>query len=322
MKEEEIRPKDLFERYIELSKADANLLDRDEFDLIPECLACKSAKIFEKFKKFGFSFFECSDCGSLFCNPRPTREQLSLFYSASESSRYWSNIFLPAVEQSRNEKLYEPKAEKLLSIINNHKIDVSYLCDSGAGIGLFLDAMRKKLPETQFCAIEPNVDSCRILKQKGYTVYDKTLEEVKGCNSRFDMVACLEVFEHVQKPELFARKLAGIIKNNKFCLITTLGYEGFDIQILGENSNSISPPHHLNFFSIEGFRSLFTRAGFNIVEISTPGLLDVDIVLNHERCPEFLHKLAKRGEVALNELQNLLVRHSFSSHTWILLQKK
>lgn len=47
-----------------------------------------------------------------------------------------------------------------------------------------------------------------------------------------------------------------------------------------DKANSISPPHHINFLTIEGFGNLFMRAGLANVEVLTPGVLDADIVRN------------------------------------------
>ena len=60
--------------------------------------------------------------------------------------------------------------------------------------------------------------------------------------------------------------------------MTTLNGLGFDIQQLWEQSKSISPPHHLNFYNTKSISLLLESSGFEIVEIATPGKLDWDIV--------------------------------------------
>ena len=105
-------------------------------------------------------------------------------------------------------------------------------------------------------------------------------------------------------------------------VITGLGADGFDIQILWEKSKSIFPPHHINFMSVNGFNRLFKRVGFTEVDVVTPGKLDMDIVLNNRNFliikNRFIETLASRGEETLNEFQKFLAKHQLSSHCWIL----
>jgi hypothetical protein len=107
-------------------------------------------------------------------------------------------------------------------------------------------------------------------------------------------------------------------------LLTGLSVDGFDIQALWEHAKSISPPHHINFMSIQGFERLLKRAGFSKVDIFTPGKLDVDIVKNTvEERPDalndqrFIRNLLKLDEKALKEFQQFLSKHRLSSHCWV-----
>ncbi|OQX91517.1 MAG: hypothetical protein B6D58_07680 [candidate division Zixibacteria bacterium 4484_95] len=90
---------------------------------------------------------------------------------------------------------------------------------------------------------------------------------------------------------------------------------------LQEHSNSVFPPHHLNFLSIKGFKKLFQRAGFTYIDIWTPGVLDVDIVKNNPMVDEFTRVLVSRGEKAVMEFQSFLQKYQLSSHVWVLARK-
>ena len=134
-------------------------------------------------------------------------------------------------------------------------------------------------------------------------------------------------FEHVYEPLTFLLTLKKLVRPGGYLFISTLCADGFDIQVLWEKSNSVSPPHHINFLSKNGFKILFTRAGMNKLDFSTPGLLDVDIVRNSmKQVPElrkqhrFLNELVndeKHGQV----FQEFLVENQLSSHVWIISRK-
>ena len=175
-------------------------------------------------------------------------------------------------------------------------------------------------------AIEPGKESADVCREKGFTVIESMVEDAGDNGEVADLVTCFEVIEHVFDPSAFVGAIYRLVRKGGYCLITGLGGDGFDIQVLGENSKSIFPPHHLNFLSVDGLQRLFESAGFADVHITTPGKLDVDIVRNtymdqNAEIPQFIKTLLGRGETALKEFQEFLVRHNLSSHIWILAQK-
>ena len=64
-------------------------------------------------------------------------------------------------------------------------------------------------------------------------------------------------------------------------IFTALSGIGVDIQVLWENSKSVSPPHHLNFMNPKSLNLLLIRLGFENLEVTTPGKLDLDILANN-----------------------------------------
>ena len=320
MKESEIRPKELFAKYLDLSRRDSENFDNKSFSYM-NCVCCDSDQTVYYLKKNGFTYNICNYCNSLMCNPRPCKDDLNNFYHHSKSSKYWFNRFLPKVEEARREKVFSKKADLLKKKLKILEIDFSNLCDVGAGSGIFLEELKRVFPTKSFAAIEPGKTSSEILIEKGIDVLNKKVEEAFEWYNKFDFVVSLEVLEHVHTPIDFISSLYKLLTPGGVCLVTTLGFEGFDIQILKEHSNSIFPPHHLNFPSLKGFEYLSKRVGFNMIEISTPGVLDTDIVLNSDYCPDFLRILQSRGTQALNGFQEFLVNNKMSSHVWLFAYK-
>jgi SAM-dependent methyltransferase len=130
-----------------------------------------------------------------------------------------------------------------------------------------------------------------------------------------DLVVCFEVLEHAHDPVDFIKNLARLARPGGVIFVTTLCIDGFDLQTLWQQSNQISPPHHLNFLSVLGFEKLFTRAGLVDIQITTPGKLDVDIVRNTlQQEPnlfanqKFMHRLIG-DEIIAAEFQKFLVKN-------------
>lgn len=327
MREEEIRPKEVFDKYLALSQKDALVMQShsNRFKIVA-CPACASVRSELWFQKNGFSIQICQSCDSVYCSPRPSFEQLENFYIESESSRFWAKEFFPLVAEARIEKLFKPKARAMADLLKEKNIEPHAICDVGAGHGLLLDQLKNYYHYAKVYAIEPGKELSKICRQKGYEVLEVSAEGAKSWHGQFDLVTCLEVVEHVFSPEGFVRSLYNLLKSQGSVLITGLSGDGFDIQALGRRSKSVHPPHHLNFLSVKGFRKLFERCGFCDIEVSTPGQLDVDIVLNNfenSSCSDdrFIKTLLARGEETQKSFQRFLVKEQLSSHLWVFARR-
>jgi SAM-dependent methyltransferase len=327
MKECDIRPEHLLRRYLELSAEDARTYFATAVRERIDCVACGSAASVPQFEKNGFGYAECSDCGTLFQNPRPPLSAFEAFYRDSASAHFWAHEFFPAVAEARREKIFRPRVERLAALCQQQGLSVGTLIDVGAGYGVFLDEWRRRFPSTRALAIEPSAPLANECRRKGLEVIESLAETAQGCTGEGDAVACFEVLEHAHDPLRFVRVLAEFVRPGGCLLVSTLGVDGFDIQTLWERSNSIFPPHHINFLSVAGFERLFSRAGLIDIEVITPGVLDVDIVRNalreHPQVLEgqrFMSRLVRDERLAAL-FQQFLADNRLSSHVWVMARR-
>jgi SAM-dependent methyltransferase len=328
MKDHEIRPANLFKKYLDLCAEDSlTYFGSSTREDIP-CPACESDTFMPAFEKWGFGYVSCEDCGTLYQSPRPPLEDFARFYQESPSSLYWAKTFFPAVAEARRTRLFRPKVKEIAKLCKNEGFFPDALADIGAGYGLFLEEWRESFPETELIAVEPNPTLAEVCRSKDFSVAECFVEQAKHLNGKIDLVVALEVIEHVHDLMGFCSALGDLLREGGKILLTGLAVDGFDIQVLWEESKSISPPHHINFISIIGFERLLNRAGFRKVRIFTPGKLDVDIVKNtlNERSGilkgrRFLSHLLSRSEEVLQAFQKFLSEHQLSSHCWIWAEK-
>lgn len=324
MKESDIRQDEVFNEYLRLSKIDADMYfsksTRDEIDC-PACGACEKEFAFTK---QGFDYKVCVNCETLYQSPRPPRKLFDDFYANSLSANYWSEHFFPSAAEARREKIFKPRCQKILKQIS---FIPKTIIDIGAGYGFMLEEWQKVIPQSELFALEPGDNLSKICINKGFKTLVKTAETADEWNGIADLATCFEVIEHVYNPLEFVISLKNILKKRSKLLVTGLCVDGFDIQVLWKNSKNISPPQHINFMSVQGFKLLFERAGFTNIIIETPGKLDVDIVKNamHDKTIyEELnlsrfekHMLMKLNENQLLELQRFLADNLLSSHCWV-----
>lgn len=327
MKEHEIRPEALLNRYLELSAEDVGNCFGSETRLEVACVACGGTQARHQFDKNGFAYVQCIDCGTLFQSPRPPIAAFESFYRRSESARYWAEVFFPAVAEIRREKIFRPRVERLAKLCVEREINVEHLIDVGAGFGILLDEWRKCFPQTQLLAIEPSASLADECRSKGFKVCDEIVENVVGHDNSANLVTCFEVLEHVYDPLGFLQVLKRLVRPGGYVFVSTLCIDGFDLQVLWNKSRQIFPPHHINFLSVEGFERLFQRAGLMDITVTTPGQLDVDIVRNaYRHDPELFKGQRFLGNLLADDssstaLQQFLVEQRKSSHAWVIARR-
>jgi 2-polyprenyl-3-methyl-5-hydroxy-6-metoxy-1,4-benzoquinol methylase len=327
MKEFEIRPRKLFSEYLELSRKDIDIYFSDHSNFVEViCPGCKEDDSILEFVKYGFSYKKCNICNSLYVSPRPTKKMISDFYKVSESSRFWAEHFYPETADARREMIFKPRAEVINELLRNINIpSPKSIVDVGAGYGIFLDEIRKHGLFEEVIAVEPNKDLAKCCRDKNIVVIEDNVEDISDGQLKASVVCSFEVFEHLFDTDEFILSMKKLLKPGGILLFTTLTFSGFDLLVLKEKSKSISPPHHINFLTIEGIRDLLKRCGLEEVLIETPGKLDVDIVKNMYdeipglELPDFVEYLLKnRNPTTHKEFQEFLQNNNLSSHVRVI----
>lgn len=153
MKEEEIRPQKVFDEYLRLAEADIQRYFLDEPRLEVLCPAC-GRKGQHAFRKKGFNYQQCHECGTLYVSPRPPAEVFTRYYQESESARFWATTFYRVTAEARREKLWKPKARMVWDILQVYKASQHKLIDIGGGYGIFAEEFIK-LTGKSVTVIEP-----------------------------------------------------------------------------------------------------------------------------------------------------------------------
>jgi SAM-dependent methyltransferase len=327
MKEEEIRQRSAFNRYLELVAEDIEAIFTDQSNFIEiNCPACGSKSYQPQFDKLGFTYVLCPDCGTLFVNPRPPPQLLMDFYTQSRSANFFIHGFFQPVAEARREKIFRPRAEYVRDTLPDMANGV--IGDIGAGFGLFLEELAKLWPSARLLAIEPSLEMVNICQGKRLETIPCAVENVQGWDGQFDLLTAFELFEHLHSPRDFVRKAWRLLKPKGYLYFTTLNGEGFDIQILWKESKSVGPPNHLNFFNPRSIKTLLEAKHFSLERVDTPGKLDWDIVEGMYRedgiAPgRFWRLVAEHAEPAIkSSLQDWISSSGLSSHMRILAKKE
>jgi len=323
MKEEDIRPRNVFEEYLRLAAIDAEKYFGHKESGPIDCPACGSRGT-PLFKKHGFFYEECPLCRTIFVSPRPAAKAFYDYYENSDSAKYFATTFYKATAESRREKLWKPKSQSVQAILKSYGAENHHVVDIGGGYGIFAEEYRA-LTGTDVAVIEPGPELAKICREKGLNVVQSFLEHVDASqlNSSSKAFISFELFEHLHDPEVFLKKLCTLMQKNDLFIFTTLSGTGLDVRVLWEDSNSISL-QHLNFFNPRSIRLLAERVGLEILDVKTPGKLDMDILFNNkdkikDRFWRLFMDCCSREDMQI--WQEFIANQGWSSHMWVVCRK-
>ena len=328
MKESDIRPQALFNQYLQLAKDDIQefFADTSAFESI-DCPACESASTEFTFAKHGLDYRVCGECHSLFLSPRPSRDAIDHYYQGSAAVKFWETNFFKETAEARREKMFRPRAHLVAEWVRQLGLRGSCV-DIGSGYGIFLEEMAKLAVFDEVLGVEPAPNLAAVCKERGFRVIQKPLERVKSGEVGAAFATAFEVLEHVYSPAEFLRAAGHLLRPEGVFLFTTPTVSGFDILELWENSKNVYPPHHINLLSVEGVCHLVEHCGFETLEVTTPGQLDVNIVENivaeNPDVPisRFARQLLRQPEGVKTAFQNFLQKNCLSSHLRVLVRKR
>jgi hypothetical protein len=320
--EEEIRPEKIFDEYLKLAAEDTINYFSSASQVDIDCPACgNKGDIWAK--KLLFTYKLCSSCHSIYVSPRPVIEAFNAYYTDSPSTKFWATSFYKVTEAARREKLWKPKAEMVKNRIQKYGDGepVKYIIDIGGGYGVF-DEEIKKLMDIEAIIIEPSVHLSEICRKKGLKVVERFMEDVKPNElpSGRKCYVSFELFEHLHDPSIFLNTLFESMNKGDLFIFTTLSSMGIDIQLLGEHSKSLSPPHHLNFMNPKSVSAFLEKKGFTVLEAITPGKLDIDILKKNKQYIKddfWKNVIEYLDEHELTDLQDLIASSGLSSHMMI-----
>ena len=324
LRETELRPEDLMAEQRRRYAADvAWLLERRDRFVPSPCPACGSDDGSLAWHKYELDYLECGDCRTVYMSPRPAPDLLNEFYASSTNYEYWNEVIFPASEDARREKLFRPRAERVAEIVERHGTRRGTLVDVGAGFGTFCEEVVRLGVFERVIALEPEPHLAETCRSKGLEVINAPVEEVEL--SDVDVVTSFEVIEHLFSPSDFVATCGSVLSPGGLFVVTCPNVRGFDIVVMREVANAVDT-EHLNYMHLDSLGLLLERNGFEVLEKSTPGRLDAELVRNkvlegefdlagHHFLQQVLIDDWERVGVAF---QDFLATNGLSSNMWLV----
>jgi len=327
LNDRDIRPVDLMETYQKLYQKDMAILKKGKLVKV-NCPACNSSNYKIRHSKMRFSFVSCTKCNTVFVNPRPTEMALEHFYTSTKSSEFWDTIF-KKTKDVRIERIFKPRIKLVREILEKYGIKkCEKMVEVGSGYGWFCELAKEKNLAQKIIAIEPSPKSAAVCRKiEGIEVVESTIEKCPQL-LQSNLIVTFESVHLLFDPGSFLRACYDGLKKGGLLVFSLTNYYGFDIQILQEKSNYIIPTF-LSLFNPYSIELLLKSIGFKNMDVITPGLMDVRIVLNKIKSgdvdtgehPFFKLVVDLNNDSFVDDLQLLLQKHKMSSHMVVAAQK-
>ncbi|MCF8262625.1 MAG: class I SAM-dependent methyltransferase [Melioribacteraceae bacterium] len=319
-REAEIRPSKEFSEYYRLIQEDISEIFHSEAgNYIEECPACKCKSARFYFNKNNFTYLECSDCSTVYMSPRPTIGMLHEFYSRSKAMEYWNSKTFQDTS-GRKKHVFAPRIRWIGESIEFDEKSSKNYCDFYSKYNPIIEAISEFNEFTNKDSYKPIPELIPTLSKSGFRISDN----LKA--SYYSVITAFEVYDRFYDPNSVTKLLYDSLEENGLLMISSMSSSGLDFQFMKSKSSNIIPPLHMNIFSIEGIVKMFENVGFEILELSTPGSLDLKILENHINdieLPRFLRDIIlNRDEQIKENFQEFLQRGRLSSHLRLLARKK
>ncbi len=296
-----IQKSENFNRELKLAKKAVNRVLQIEQGAAPLCPGCESKKLSVFFTKWGVDYLRCSDCGTIFCEVDD--ETLKEYHSDADLTEFRSR---DEYQQEASEKRrfswqeiidwIQFRAYRYLK--KNKGLDIVSGGDRFSG---FVDMVK----ESDICGSYSSVED--------------------GSNNA-EVALSFNLIQQSNSPEEHLNTLNKSLKNGGLLFLSARIGSGFDILVLKEHAQ-VYPYEYVTLLSKEGLVNLLDKTGFEVLDYSTPGAMDVGYVQSkREAIPQddlFIRNLIFDSDsTTLREFQRFLQKSGMSSYAQIVARKR
>ncbi len=214
----------------------------------------------------GLEYSRCPVTGSFFLTQLPDWKSWKSLLQAVNQYRRSPEAFHLELSESRSEKVYWPKVEWIQSSLRLQGIQrpkILEVCTPPS-------AMLQLLQESGLFSEVFSLDEMELAHG-----------EAKETGAGVEAALLLESLDRLDDPVALLEAVSKRLAPGGLLFVTGLVASGFDFAVLGLRHRYWVPPDRTNCFSRIGLQRLLEQAGFTLVEVSTPGVLDVEIVQAH-----------------------------------------
>jgi 2-polyprenyl-3-methyl-5-hydroxy-6-metoxy-1,4-benzoquinol methylase len=224
-----------------------------------------------------FIIVKCQNCGLMYLDPRPTKDEIGSFYpknyysyQAGEPAGFSNKLARIARLGAPGYKNQKTASKLIYKIFHGRIVTFPFqqdgkLLDIGCGSGVFI----KELNSLGWDSYGTEIDKVAVesAKKAGLKVFCGELADALFPENFFDVVTIKHVIEHVHSPKAVLSEINRIMKTNGTLVITTPNFACYETHVFGRFWSSFDVPRHIYFFSFETLQRLLKSNGFEIEKV-------------------------------------------------------
>ena len=203
--------------------------------------------------KESFVIVKCTNCGFHFTNPRPTIQNIHLYYKSED---YASHSKKPGSILQLIYNFVRFFTLRTKRKIVNKNATKGKLLDIGCGTGNFMNICNQDGWNVK--GMEPNQSANQIAAQKNNSTIYSTLKEIPT-EDKYDAITLWHVLEHIHDLEAGLRKITALLKPNGTLFVAVPNHESYDAHHYGEYWAGWDLPRHLYHFTKSDIKTLLKR---------------------------------------------------------------
>lgn len=244
--------------------------------VVSRCPCCDGDAASPAFERSGVPYVECDSCCTLYARRRPGEADVVAWYRDSEPARFWRERLLKVSEGARREKIALPRAEWILDGRAEYAPEAIRLVDVSTNGGMLLTELLALAPELEIVAAGATAD-LDAAQSPDVTVKRALTGDLPALGPA-DIVIALDAFDRVSDLRALVGAIHRTLRPGGVLFATLPVASGFEVQTLWDRSPTVQPPDKVNLPTVAGLLRLFAAPEWEPLELSTPGMFDVDLV--------------------------------------------
>ncbi len=302
IREEDIHPGAVFEKERNLAYQFVNAVKTGE--CIQTCPVCRAHRDEILFEKWGLAYAICPNTWSIGLANIPDAVTIDKYFNDSKLSRLRASSEYQHQVTKKRRELWEHMVGWMEGRINRYLGNDKYsVIDWGAKYVGWIEFLSTASFIENLFVEDPLLPISR---------QEQPIQSV-------DIISLMDVLQRISNPGELLTRISKKLRPGGLLISVCRAGSGFDILTLRENSESIFPLDHIYLPSPSGLRQLLEQTGFEVIELTTPGLLDMRYIRNTmNKIPndQFFQRyiLNNMDDQFFERMQGFLQRNNLSSH--------